>query len=121
VQGEDGDISIPDKITASDITVENDGTLRAGNTTIGRLRLASFANPKDLVRVGPSRFSAPATAVPAEAEDTEVANGMLEGANSSVFEEMSEMIVAMRSFEACQKMLKARDRADELTIEKLAV
>jgi flagellar basal-body rod protein FlgF len=121
VQGEAGDMTIPSGVSASTITVDGDGTLYAGDNQIGKLRLVEFSDTKGLSRVGPGIFEAGGGNMVRDIEDTIVSNKMLEGSNANVFEEMVELIECMRSFEACQKMVKTDDSTRAEMIKQLQV
>lgn len=111
VSGEGGPIQVPRDVPFDSITVNGDGTIRSGQNTIGKLRIVSPGNPSGLRRTGTTTFAAPNDMKPPE-EGVQVLNRTLEGSNTSVFEEMAEMTSASRSFEACQRMLKAMDQAE---------
>ncbi len=121
VQGEAGDITVPSGVSASTLTVDSDGTLYAGDTQIGKLRLVEFSDTTGLSKAGPTLFEAGTGLNPGDIEDTKVSNKMIEGSNANVFEEMAELIVCMRSFEACQKIIKNDDSTREAMIKQLQV
>lgn len=108
-----GDIRIPPGTDLEQLTVGKDGTLYSGKTVLGKIELASFENPQQLVRAGPSLFATPSGVSPedAPAEDN-VYSRALENSNTCIFMEMVEMITCMRNFEACQKMTTIQDTAE---------
>lgn len=115
-----GDIRIPPDVPLSRITVGEDGTLYNGKTVLGKLELASFSDPQKLVRAGPSLFSAPPGVIPDPmAEGDRVQNHVLEGSNTCIFTEITEMITCMRNFEACQKMTSIQDNTEGAFISRL--
>ncbi len=121
VQGEAGDIALPSGTSASTLTVDSDGTIYAGDTQIGKLRLVEFSDTMGLSKVGPALFETGTGTIPRDVEDTKVSNKIIEGSNANVFEEMAELIVCMRSFEACQKIIKNDDSNREKMINQLQV
>jgi flagellar basal-body rod protein FlgF len=119
VAGEGGPIRIPEDTDLSNLTVDAKRTLHAGKTDLGRLRVAAFSNPDELRRAGPTLFSAPAGIRPEEDPGSAVANRTLESSNTSVFEELTELISCTRAAEACQKMIKSQDDTEGKTISSL--
>ncbi len=104
VSGANGSLNIPPN-TAT-ISVAPDGTVTAGNTQIGQLRVVSFDDPRQLVRAGTTLFSAPPGVEP-QASFAMIRQGYREGSNVQVIHEMVQMIVGMRHYEASAKALRA--------------
>ena len=50
-----------------------------------------------------------ATPVPVDPKETKVAQGFLEGSNTTPMHEMSELMSSLRHFEANQKIMKIHD------------
>ena len=117
VAGEAGPITIPENVNMATLTVDGDGTIRSDVGEIGKLKIVSFESPELLARSGRTLFSATATTVPLPAENGEVVNRTLEGSNTSIFQEMAELITCTRTYEASQKMLKALDSAEATLIK----
>jgi flagellar basal body rod protein FlgG len=103
VRGSGGRITIPPD--ASQIIIRPDGSIVAGNGEVGRLEIAHFKNPHDLIRVGESLFEAPA-GVRSEPGNTTVDQYYRESSNVSVVSEMVQMIAGMRHYEASQRALR---------------
>lgn len=103
VQGDKG----PLRITADGaLSIDDDGTVRAGVQTVGRVRIVDFASYDRLEREEMGRFRAPAAeAVTPAAEGVAVRSGLLEASNVSVADRMVAMTDLARSFEALQKGL----------------
>jgi flagellar basal-body rod protein FlgF len=116
VQGEGGPIRIPETTDLATLTIQNGRTLRAGENTLGRLRVADFPDRTVLTRAGPTLFAAPNGTRPNDAPESRVINRTLEGSNSSVFEELTELISCTRAQEACQRMIRAQDQAESKAI-----
>ncbi len=121
VLGSDGPLRIPENADLSQLTVDADGALRSGEQVWGSVRLASFADPNVLRRVGPGLFAAPPDIEPEPPASGRATNRAVEGSNTTVFEEMAEMIAATRAFEIGQRMLKQLDQAQEATIRQLSM
>jgi len=112
-------ISIPPTATA--ITISKDGIVSAaipGQTAtqqLGTIELATFQNPAGLKAVGGSLYHAssasgePTVGAPgADARGT-IAQAYVEDSNVSVVEEMVNMILGQRAYEANSKVVKAAD------------
>jgi len=88
--------------------ITSDGSLYAGATPVGTLKLVDFAAKEYMKRVGPAIFAAAGSAQQKTFKG-EVGSRILEGSNASTFEEMAEMMSTVRMYQSCQKMLKAGD------------
>ncbi len=104
VTGSNGSLRIPN--TAAQIVIAQDGTVMADEVQVGQLRLASFADPSRLQRVGTTLFTAPDDATP-QTSAAFVRQGYREGSNVQVVSEMVQMIAGMRQYEAAAKALRS--------------
>jgi flagellar basal-body rod protein FlgG len=112
-------ISVP--VNATAVMVSKDGIVSAtvaGQTAaqqLGTLELASFQNSAGLRPLGGNMFSAttasgdPQTGTPGTDGRGTIAQGFLEDSNVSVVEEMVNMILGQRAYEANSKVIKAAD------------
>jgi flagellar basal-body rod protein FlgF len=108
VAGESGPIVIPNNTPLRSISIGADGTLAAGTTVLGKLKLVEFKTPENLVAVGEGAFQATSgQATPAE--NTTVHQGFQEASNVNVVNEMVGLITVSRLYEANVKTLHARD------------
>ncbi len=98
VAGEGGPITLG----AGPVSVGADGTVRSGNTVVGRLQVVEFASENSLVRESGARFKALTGAEP-EQVDVKLVSGALEQSNVSVVDRMAAMTELSRSFEALQR------------------
>jgi flagellar basal-body rod protein FlgG len=106
---------------ATTISVSKDGIVSAtvaGQTAVqqvGTIELASFQNAGGLRALGGNLFATttasgePTTAVPGADGLGSIAQGFLEESNVSVVEEMVNMIMGQRAYEANSKVVKAAD------------
>jgi len=86
----------------------------------GRLRLTEFANPNLLTRLSGGYFTAENANVNASpSTSSTLRQGMLEEANTSVVMEMANLISAMRTFEANQRMAQIHDDRIARTLSDL--
>ncbi|MEW6321190.1 MAG: flagellar basal-body rod protein FlgG [Acidobacteriota bacterium] len=112
-------ITIPEN--AITVTISKEGIVSvtlSGQTApqqAGTIELASFQNPAGLVALGGNLFATsassgePTTGVPGTDGLGTIAQGFLEESNVSVVEEMVNMILAQRAYEANSKVVKASD------------
>jgi flagellar basal body rod protein FlgG len=98
VAGESG----PIKLGPGAISIDTDGTVRAGSTVAGRLQMVDFPDYEQLTREGGARFRAkdPSAAV---ASTGLLRSGALEKSNVAMVERIAEMTEVSRIFEALQK------------------
>jgi flagellar basal-body rod protein FlgF len=99
VRGEQGAIALG----AGPVSVDADGTVRAGGVVAGRLRLVDFADHGRLSREDAGRFRADAGVVPAPKPDGSVRGGSLEQSNVSIPERMVQLTTVARAFEGLQR------------------
>jgi flagellar hook protein FlgE len=112
-----------------DITITADGTIMATfgagqSVAVAQLAMATFNNPKGLLKLGSSRFG--------ESQAAGIANigtagtggrgsligSALEGSNVDIAQEFTNMIVAQRGYQANSKTITT---ADELMVETLSL
>lgn len=112
-------INIPEGATS--ITVSADGSVSAsvpGSTDaaqLGQITIASFANPAGLKPVADNFLmetgasGAAQIGVPGEGGRGNIRQGMLEGSNVNIVEELVDMIECQRAYEINSKMISAVD------------
>ena len=98
VMGDSGEITL----APGPVNIAADGTIKAGDAVVGRLRLVDFASEKDLIRESGARFRALTGAEPTEVEP-KVIGGALEQSNVSIVDRMAALTELTRGFEALQK------------------
>jgi len=110
VAGETGPIVIPNGVGLSQLNVSSDGTLSAGGATIGKFRLVDFGdNENKLVPVGSNCFEMPDENIePAAAEHIVVKQGYQESSNVKMIDELVDMIMVARLYEANMKLVSAQ-------------
>lgn len=86
-----------------------------GSLELGRIDLATFANPAGLNQVGDTYFSEsrnsgePIIAVPGTQGTGDILGGTLETSNTDLAHEMADMITTQRGFQACSRMITVSD------------
>lgn len=123
VIGENGAITIPTELNPSQLLVGADGTIRdRDNGVIDQLRVVAFDDMSQLDRVGTTLFKPGEgqSVKNAGGESFEVVHRALETSNTTIYEEMAEMISCMRAFEANSNMLKSHDENETRMITSLS-
>src|SRR5579862_568942 len=112
-------ITVP--TTATSITISSDGIVSAviaGQTAaqqLGTINIATFANEGGLKPLGSTMFAAtsasgdPLTGTPGTDARGTLQQGFVEDSNVSVVEEMVNMIIGQRAYEANSRVIKAAD------------
>lgn len=112
-------VSIPPN--SKDLTIARDGTVSAvldGDTSpteIGRIDLAMFTNPSGLKPIGDNLYVATeqsgdsTLASPGEEGRGTLAQNFLEGSNVRMVDELVNLMLAQRAFEANSKVVQASD------------
>ncbi len=113
------EISIP--ANAQSITISKDGIVSVSvpgqpePQQVGNLELATFQNPAGLQALGGNVYAVtsasgdPTTGVPGVDGMGTIAQGFLEESNVSVVEEMVQMILGQRAYEANSRVIRAAD------------
>ncbi len=115
--GESGPIRLP--TPTSTLAVDADGTVISDGQPVGKLRVVTFVTPELLEAEGHGRFKVPDDAELVIPKETHVLQGMRERSNSNPIQELVEMIVVQRQYEAAQRALSTeselRQRLNELS------
>lgn len=102
------------------ISIGVDGIITASHPTmgfieLGRIDLATFANPAGLSQVGDTYFAQsrnsgdPILAKPGTESTGDLASGTLESSNVDLSNEFANMITTQRGFQACSRMITVSD------------
>ena len=110
VAGEGGPITIPSDVGISQVNVSSDGSISAGGIIIGKFQLVDFQDNEDkLVPTGNSCYRMPDKNIqPVAAENIIVRQGNQEVSNVKMIEELVDMIMVTRLYEANMKFIAAR-------------
>ncbi|MHC4122107.1 MAG: flagellar hook-basal body protein [Planctomycetota bacterium] len=101
-----GPISIPPDAGLSQISVSSDGSISVAGATVGQFKLVDFKDKEnELIAAGLNCFHAPKTAVPQPPENLIVKQGFQESSNVQLVEELVDMIMVTRLYEANMKFM----------------
>jgi flagellar basal-body rod protein FlgF len=114
------ELKIPEN--TREVAINPDGTVRADNVEVGKLKLVRFADVQhDLLKDGQTWFTTVNNAQPMSAEPTTTCEqGFLEDSNLNPVGGMIELIVVQRSFEALQKVIQTFRDLDNRTARDVA-
>lgn len=120
VEGQGGGVIQLNPRDSSPISISASGDISQGASAKGKLSLTDFDKPELLTQLNASYFAAQnpkLLATPSVA--SKVRQGYLEGSNSSTVAEMSNLMTAMRGFEANQHVIQIQDDRLGKTISDL--
>jgi flagellar basal-body rod protein FlgF len=127
VLGENGPIVF--QATDSDIVINKDGTIKVregvsltSDSTRGKLRLVTFANPQQLRKDGASMFAAPAGVdpLPLPGANTNVVQGVVEKSNVRPVIEMTRMIELTRAYANVAAIMQQQGDLRKNALQQLA-
>ena len=109
VAGTSGPLILPPNVPVADVRVTDDGQVLAGQGSIGKLRIVDFPAARDkLLPVGESCFVAPEELEPEEAAKVVVKQGYQEASNVKLVDEMVNMILVSRMYEANMRLVSVK-------------
>jgi flagellar basal-body rod protein FlgG len=109
VAGDGGPLVVPAEVDVSEVQVGNDGRVFARGALIGQFRVVDFPGKSDqLSPVGLNCYRPFKDAEPASAEGVVLKQGYEEGSNVQLVEELVNMIMVSRIYEANAKLVNAR-------------
>jgi flagellar basal-body rod protein FlgF len=91
------------------VTINPDGSVQQGGTTLGKLAMVKFGNPAALQPTRGGMFLAMAGAAPQTVERPELIQGYLEQSNVQPLREMVDLVLISRAYEANQKVISSTD------------
>jgi flagellar basal-body rod protein FlgF len=119
VEGENGPITLPSGVSVSAIHVTSGGEITAGGASIGKFKVVDFADSdkSKLVSVGNSCFAMSDNNVKTtSATNVVVKQGFQESSNVKIVDEMVDMVMITRLYEANMRSVTAqKENANSLT------
>lgn len=120
VAGESGPITLPSAGgSVSDIQVSSGGQITAGGAAIGKFKVVDFKDNDEskLVSVGNNCFAMSDKSIqPTSATNVVVKQGFQESSNVKIIDEMVDMVMVTRLYEANMRCISAqKDNASTLT------
>jgi flagellar basal-body rod protein FlgF len=116
ILGKNGEITLK----GSKIEVEKDGSIKVDGEKQNQIDLVTFADLKGLRKEGQSLFKLETEQEEKAADGGQILQGVQEGSNVNSMEEMVQLIDALRSFEACHKIVQVQDDMNARAVNDLA-
>jgi flagellar basal body rod protein FlgG len=110
-------ITVPSN--AGKVTINKDGTILSGHTTVGRLGGEKFADNSQLTPIAGGMFVPADGSTPTPVEQPNLLQGYTEASNVTPMREMVDMVLISRSYEANQKVIKTDDEEMQKTLDAL--
>jgi len=107
----------PIKLTGSNFQVSNDGIISCDGKPVDRLLVTVFDDTRQMKRTGDNQFAAQGGV--SATTNFQLKQGYLEQANVNAINEMVDMMMVMRNYEANQKVLQAHDQRLQKTVNDL--
>lgn len=117
VAGTGGPIVVPNTVGISQLRVATDGTVSAGGTSIGQLKLANFADSQALMPAGLGCLRPGESAEPVAPDSLSVQQGFQEASNVNVVEELVNLIKVTRLYEANLKLISKQDEGTDSILQ----
>lgn len=109
VAGTAGPIIVPPDVDVADLYAAEDGRILAGQTTVGQFRIVDFPDARDkLQAVGQNCFQPPKDVDPVDVTNVIVKQGYQEASNVQLVDELVNMILVSRMYEANMKLVSAK-------------
>lgn len=109
-----------DPRSSDPVTISREGEVRQGNDVKGKVRTVDFNDPRLLTLTGSANFLANDPKLQmTEVEQPTIRQGFLETSNASSVSEMANLIMAMRMYEANQKVIQTHDDRMSRAISEL--
>jgi flagellar basal-body rod protein FlgF len=110
----------PITINGDDVSIGNDGNIFVDGVETARLRVVDFDKPYNLKKVdGGFLMPADETVQPTTATNFSVHQGYVETSNVNIIENMVDMIISFRAYEAGQKAIHAQDETLDKAVNDL--
>jgi flagellar basal-body rod protein FlgF len=107
VAGQNGPIVIPQDVSIDSLQIGTDGTLKAGDQEIGKMKIVEFPDGTDILSpVGFGAYEAPNNADSQPAQNARVLQGFQESSNVRVMEEVVSLMTLSRLYESHMNILK---------------
>ncbi len=118
LMGDDG----PIRVGQGKVTIDSDGTVHSDGDESAILKVMSFPTDTPMTKIGDSGFSPSdrnARASFVDGARTVVHQGSIEGSNVNPAQAVTEMMSAMRSYEAAQRLVQMSDATLERAVNDI--
>ncbi len=108
----------PIKVNGTDFKVTDDGAIQVNGKEIDKLLVSTFEDGNMMKKAGDTNFAAPDGGVKAT-NHFSVKQGYVEMGNLNSVQEMVDLLMVMRNFEANQKALQSHDQRLQKAVNEL--
>jgi len=109
VAGQNGPIVIPRTVGESDIQIDPDGSVRAGEMQLGKIKIVEFdGSLSRMIPAGHGCFKAPPDLTPVAAPKTRIHQGCQEHSNVQPMQELTGLMSLSRLYESNINVLRKR-------------
>lgn len=110
----------PITISGDDISISSEGMIAVDGAETAKIRLVDFEKPYRL-RKADDGYLMPEDpeVLPKPAEDSRLRQGYVEESNVNIIEEMVDMLISFRAYEAGQKAIHAQDETLDKAVNDL--
>ena len=102
------------------LVIMEDGSVRQGDSIIGKLGISKATQPSRLISMASGLFLADTGAGMVPVEKPVIQQGYLEGSNVSPLREMVDLVNISRAYEANQKLIQSRDSIMQKTLDAVS-
>jgi flagellar basal-body rod protein FlgF len=118
VAGDAGPLTLPPTVDLTQITIAGDGRIMTADGPIGKFKLVDFQEQQNkLVPVGLNCYQAPVDITAVTAGNVVVKQGFQEGSNVQMVEELVDMIMVSRLYEANMKSISKNSEASKSLLD----
>jgi flagellar basal-body rod protein FlgF len=117
--GEGGPIQVDPRASEA-ISISDSGVVSQGGIIRGKLNVVEFADRNELTRVGGGYYLAKPEVQSVAATQTQVMQGFQETSNAVPMSELSNLLLALRHFEANQRVIQMQDERMGRAIQELS-
>jgi flagellar basal-body rod protein FlgF len=116
VMGDGGQIVI----NGDSISISSDGSISADGAVVGKLKIVDFAKPYQLSKADDGYLMPSEPGVqPTTSAKYELRQGYVEESNVNIVEQMVDMLVSFRAYEAGQKAIHAQDETLDKAVNQV--
>jgi flagellar basal-body rod protein FlgG len=104
-------ITLPPGTTPGQVQISDDGTVRAGTRTLGRIQLVSVTAPDQLLADGAGEFTASAASgAPQPVSGSSIRQGALEQSNVDIAKALTTMMSTQRGYQMASSAIHTQDQ-----------
>jgi len=111
----------PITIVGDKIDINGDGSIAVDDSQVAKLKVVNFDQVHKLHKTDNGYFKLVDGGAAVEADSFQIRQGYIEQSNVSMIDEMVDMIISFRAYEAGQKAIQAQDSTLDKTVNDLGL